>query len=76
MQEQQFKDGRLTGKAISYYTDGTVKAISNYKIMKEKKRGLSVKYQSVPHGTWIFYDTKGAEISRIEYENGQRVRKK
>ena len=76
MQEQNFKDGRLSGKAVSYYTDGTIKAISNYKILKEKKRGVTEKFQSVPHGLWMFYDPKGNEISRVEYMEGQRVRKK
>jgi antitoxin component YwqK of YwqJK toxin-antitoxin module len=44
----------------------------SYKVMKrENVKGQSqVKSGSVPHGTWIFYDQNGAEISRIKYKNG------
>jgi antitoxin component YwqK of YwqJK toxin-antitoxin module len=44
----------------------------NYKVIKrENVKGQShVKSGSVPHGTWIFYDQNGMEISRANYKNG------
>ena len=67
MKEQNFKEGRLSGKSISYYTNAKVQSICNYTIISESRKG---KVQSVPDGEWVFFDKNGKEMSRISYSNG------
>ena len=67
MKEQNFKNGHLSGKSISYYSNNKIQSVSNYKVISEKRKG---KKQSVANGDWIFYDKNGLEISRISYKNG------
>ena len=67
MKTQGFKDGRLSGKSISYFSNNKIQSESNYKVVSEKRKG---KKQSVAHGDWFFYDKTGKEISRITYKNG------
>ena len=67
MKTQGFKDGRLSGKSISYFSNNKIQSESNYKVVSEKRKG---KKQSVAHGDWVFYDKTGKEISRITYKNG------
>ena len=72
MQEQNYKDGRLSGKSFSYYQGGAMKSISEYIIIKEKGKGKSTQFQSVPHGDWVFYDMQGRELSRLRYDKGKK----
>jgi hypothetical protein len=67
MKTQGFKDGHLSGKSVSYYSNNKVQSESNYKVISERRKG---KKQSVANGDWIFYDKTGKEISRITYKNG------
>ena len=66
---QKFKKGKLSGACYSYYSNGKLQSITSYTLKKEMRKG---KYQSVPHGEWVFYDKNGKEISRINYVNGAR----
>ena len=68
--EQNFKNGHLSGKSVTYQSNGKLQSIMNYKIVNDSRKGHE---QSMPDGTWIFFDKNGAEISRIEYKNGKRV---
>jgi antitoxin component YwqK of YwqJK toxin-antitoxin module len=64
---QNFKNGKLSGKSVSYYTNSKLQSECNYKIINDRRKG---KVQSVPHGLWVFYDKNGKEINRIHYDNG------
>jgi antitoxin component YwqK of YwqJK toxin-antitoxin module len=66
---QHFKNGKLSGKCLSYYTNAKLQSVTNYKIIKDFRKG---KVQSVADGEWVFYDKSGKEISRINYHNGVR----
>ena len=66
---QNFKNGKLSGKSLSYYTNSKLQSECNYKIVNDRRKG---KVQSVPHGLWVFYDKSGKEINRISYENGKK----
>ena len=67
LKTQNFKNGRLSGKALSYYSNSKLQSVSNYKIINDRRKG---KVQSVADGEWIFYDKSGKEISRINYVDG------
>jgi antitoxin component YwqK of YwqJK toxin-antitoxin module len=67
MKSQTFKEGHLSGKSISFYSNNKIQSECNYKIISEKRKG---KKQSVAHGNWIFYDKLGNEMSRFSYKNG------
>jgi len=67
MKTQNFKNGHLSGKSVSYYSNNKIQSVSNYKVISEKRKG---KKQSVANGDWIFYDKTGKEISRMTYKNG------
>jgi antitoxin component YwqK of YwqJK toxin-antitoxin module len=66
---QNFNEGRLSGKSTSYFQDGRVQSESAYVVITDKRKG---KPQSVPDGTWVFYDKNGNVINRIVYSNGER----
>ena len=41
-----------------------------YKVIKDSRKGHE---QSVPDGTWIFYDKNGSETTHVSYRRGVRV---
>ncbi|MBC7861342.1 MAG: hypothetical protein IAF38_00125, partial [Bacteroidia bacterium] len=74
MTVQKYKEGKLTGKSTSWHTNGKIKSVASYKLMKQKRiGGREPVYNSAPHGTWIFYDLKGVETGRIVYKNGKKI---
>jgi antitoxin component YwqK of YwqJK toxin-antitoxin module len=64
---QNFKKGKLSGKSVSYYTNAKLQSVSNYALVRDRRKG---KVQSVPDGEWIFYDKNGKEINRVNYDKG------
>jgi antitoxin component YwqK of YwqJK toxin-antitoxin module len=66
---QNFKNGKLIGRSLTYYPNSNLQSECNYKIVSEDRKG---KLQSVPDGKWIFYDKNGKEINRMNYRNGQK----
>ena len=68
--EQHFKNGHLSGKSAVWQPNQKLQSIMNYKVINDKRKGHE---QSVPDGTWIFYDKNGAETKRISYRNGVRL---
>ena len=67
MKEQNFKEGRLSGTTISYYSNAKIQSICNYTVISDSRKG---KLQSVPDGEWVFFDKNGKEMSRITYKDG------
>lgn len=66
---QNFKEGKLSGKSVSYYPNTKVQSVCQYTLINDRRKG---KIQSVPDGEWIFYDKNGTEVSRITYDKGER----
>ena len=68
--EQHFKNGHLTGKSTIWQPNQKLQCTMSYTIIKDSRKGHE---QSVPDGTWIFYDKNGVEINRITYRRGART---
>lgn len=76
------------GTIKTYFPDGTLKQISNYKLGnpnyrtilndttsngKVKKKWKKEKFQSIKNGEFIEYNQKGAVVRREKYLNGIKI---
>ena len=83
---QNFSNGKLDGKQLSFSPNGDTLALENYMLdilhgiqksyFSNKKLNLQVGYKSGRmHGKYLKYDSRGTLLDDITYNNGKRHKK-